>query len=104
MVEDVKGKRVASVTNERLYDALNSMRLELKSDITDLRRQFETLEAGRLTRLEGKMSDYEVAQAKRDANLSTNQAVLSTKVIIIAGIANIILVAIATAFFMRVFR
>jgi hypothetical protein len=101
---DDKGKRVANVTNERLYDALNSMRLELKADITDLRRQFETLEAGRLTRLEGKMSDYEVKQAQRDASFSTNQAVLSTKVIIIAAIGNVILVALATAIFTRLFK
>lgn len=79
------------ISNDRLYDALNSMRLELKSDIGDLRRQFETLEAGRLTRLEGKMSDFEVSQAKKDANLDKNQAILSTKFVIIGGIGMTIL-------------
>jgi DNA-binding protein H-NS len=32
---------VKNVSNDRLYDAINSMRLELKADITDLRKQFD---------------------------------------------------------------
>ncbi len=90
-----------SVTNRDLYDAVNSARLELKADVADLRRQFETLEAGRLTRLEAKMNDFEIAQTKRDSSIDRNQAVLSTKFIIISGIGVVLLTAIANAIFLR---
>lgn len=85
------------ITNGKLYDALTSMRLELKSDIGDLRRQFETLEAGRLTRLEAKMSDFEIAQTKRDSALNTAQSTLSGKVLIIWSMIGVVGVAFITA-------
>lgn len=86
---------VRTITNDKLYDALNSMRLELKGDIRDLRNQFDTLEAGRLTRLEAKMGDFEVTQAKRNNLVDRNQAVLSTKVLVMWGIAGSVFVVIS---------
>lgn len=79
------------VTNDKIYELVNSTRLELKGDLRDLRTQFEQLESGRLTRLEGKMSDFEVNQVKRDSKLTENQAVLSTKVVVIISISVFIL-------------
>lgn len=86
------------ITNVDIFDRLERLRLELskqiditsrdhKDELADLRRQFETLEAGRLTRLEGRMNDFVVAQANRDAKIKENQAVMSTKVIIVGAIA-----------------
>jgi hypothetical protein len=92
------------ITNDRLYDTLNSMRLELKSDIGDLRRQFETLEAGRLTRLEGKMSDMEISQMRRDNIIKTNQAVISTKFLVLATVGVAIFNSILYYFFSRVLK
>lgn len=99
------------ITNDRLYDVMtstqgliNSTRLELKGDIQELRRQFDALEAGRLTRLEGKMGDFEVSQAKRDSVLSQNQAVLSTKVLTMWGIGSAIFVVISELIVNRVLR
>lgn len=43
------------------------------------------------------MSDFEVAQSKRDAVINNNQAVMSTKFLVIWGIAGSIFVAIVTA-------
>ncbi len=102
-------------TNDNLATMLNNTRLELKSDInsarsellsnvSDLRRQFETLEAGRLTRLEGKMTDFEIGQIKRDDILKQNQAVLSTKFIIIGAISVAIFNAAMYGLFTRVFK
>lgn len=85
------------ITNDKIYDLVNSARLELKGDIRDLRNQFDTLEAGRLTRLEGKMNDFEVSQVKRDGTLSQTQAIMSTKFLIIWSIAGAVAVAILTA-------
>lgn len=86
-----------SVTNDKIYELVNSARLELKSDIGDLRRQFETLEAGRLTRLEAQMNQFEISQVKKDSTMQQNQAVLSNKVLILWGIANIILIGLTEA-------
>lgn len=91
-------------SNDKLYEAINSMRLELKGDIRDLRNQFDRLEAGRLTRLEAKMNDFEIDQTKRDANLDKNQAVLSTKFIIISAIGVAIFNALLYAFFAKVIK
>lgn len=92
-----------SVSNDKIYDLLNAMRLELKGDIRDLRNQFDTLEAGRLTRLEGKVRDFEVTQARRDATLTTNQAVLSTKVFVIWGIGSAIFIVLSELLVNKVF-
>lgn len=86
-----------SITNDKLYDSLNSMRLELKGDIRDLRNQFDTLEAGRLTRLESKMADFEVGQARRDSQMKENQATLSTKFVVLGTIGLAILYGLANA-------
>ncbi len=90
-----------AVTNDKLYELVNTTRLELKSDLRDLRNQFDTLEAGRLTRLETKMSDFEVSQVKRDSKMQESQATLSTKFFVLWSIAGSIFVAFITAFFYR---
>lgn len=102
-----------SITNDKIFDLLTSARLEQKNDMqtlsktlttemSDLRRQFETLEAGRLTRLEGRMNDFVLAQSKRDSTMQQTTATLSAKFVIIYSIIGAIFVAIITAFFYRV--
>lgn len=92
-----------AITNLDIYDRLERLRLEVtkkiddtskdhKAELGDLRRQFETLEAGRLTRLEAKVTDMEIAQVKKDGQIQQNQAILSTKVVILFAIGNIMLV------------
>lgn len=90
------GKR-ASVTNDKIYELVNSTRLELKGDITDLRKQFDMLESGRLTALERRMNDFVVAQANKDAIADRNTATLSAKFVIIYSIVGAIFVALVTA-------
>lgn len=97
------------ITNDKLYDALttirqenNATRLEIKGDIRDLRNQFDQLETGRISRLESKMGDFEVAQTKRDAQMSQNQAVLSTKFLIIWSMVGAVFVATATTVTTRI--
>lgn len=70
------------------------MRLELKGDIGDLRRQFETLEAGRLTRAEAHINDLRVQLLEQGTKLRENQAILSTKVLVLWAIANVMLIAV----------
>lgn len=41
-----------TVTNKELYDAVDGMRKELKVDILRVETKFDTMEAGRLSRLE----------------------------------------------------
>ena len=95
---------MSEVTNDKIYDLLNAMRLELKGDIRDLRQQFDTLEAGRLTRLEGQVRDIQIQDVKDQAKLREGQAVISTKVVILFTIGYTILTAILTGIFTRLLK
>lgn len=97
-----------SVTNVDIFDRLERLRLELskqidstsrdhKAELTDLRRQFETLEAGRLTALEKRMNDFVITQTQRDSKYSEAQATLSTKFVIVGAISLAILYGLANA-------
>jgi len=101
------------ITNDKIYELIDKSRLEQKNDMqtlaksltaemADLRRQFETLEAGRLTRLEGRMNDFVVAQANKDAAIKQSAATLSAKFVIIYSIIGAIFVAFLTAFAYKV--
>ena len=79
------------------------MRLELKSDINNIQRQFELLESGRLTRLETKINKFEVAQGKRDSDLRENQAVLSTRFLAYSGITLAVFNAVLYVVLKRIF-
>jgi len=96
------------VTNDKIYELVDRMRVELtrkidetsrdhKSELTDLRRQFENLEAGRLTRAEGNIQDLRVYLLKARDALKENQAVMDTKVIIMLALGNILIVVIVEA-------
>jgi hypothetical protein len=96
------------ITNDRLYEAINSTRLELKGDITDLRRQFETLEAGRLTRAEGNINQLGLDLQKTVNNLNASiedvkqqGGNLSAKAAIIGTIIVIILTGFSAALFYK---
>lgn len=95
---------MAEISNGKIYDLINAMRLELKGDIRDLTLQFQTLEAGRLTRLEGKVQDMQVADVKTQSKLSENQAVISTKMIIVFAVGDILFTALLTGLFTRLFK
>lgn len=82
---------MSEVSNDKIYELVNSTRLELKGDISDLRRQFETLEAGRLTRAEQDIGRLQV----RDATLNTKVYVL---VFIISSAVSAVIAAIAVRF------
>lgn len=88
-----------TISNSKIYELLNAMRLELKGDIRDLRNQFDTLEAGRLTRLESSFRDFQVEAARTKAIEKT----LSNKFLAVQGVAMILLAAAASAFFLWVF-
>lgn len=79
---------MAEVTNDKIYDLVNSTRLELKGDLRDLRQQFEQLEAGRLTRAEQNIGKLQV----KDATLSTK---VYSLVFIISTAVSAIMTAIA---------
>lgn len=93
-----------AVSNDKIYTLVNSTRLELKSDIGDVSRKLETLETGRLAILEEKVSKFELDQTKRDGLAAKNQAVLSTKVLILFAIGNILLIGIAQAIAERIIK
>lgn len=104
-----------NVTNVDIYDRMERLRIEIteqinrtsadhKSELGDLRRQFETLEAGRLTAVEKRMNDFVVTQISRDAVLKQNQALLSNKFLIASGIAIAIFNALLYGLFTKVFK
>lgn len=106
-------------TNDNLATLLNNTRLELKADINaaraelltntnDLRRQFETLEAGRLTRAEGNINTLGLDLQKavnqlstKIDNVKTSGKVLSTKAAVIGGIIVLIITPFLAALFYR---
>jgi len=63
---------MTQVTNDKIYELVNSTRLELKGDINRLEGKFDNLEAGRLTRVEQDVGKLQV----KDATLSTKVYVL----------------------------
>jgi hypothetical protein len=82
-----------SITNDKLYDALNGMRLELKSDINRVETKFDNLEAGRLTRLEERVSRGEV-----------RQAINGTKLAVLVGSITLVVSAVVTVILSRMLR
>lgn len=70
-----------SITNEKVYDLVNSLRLEIKQDILNmgvalteshgrLEKKFDELEAGRLTRAEGNINRLQVQNATQTTKLA----------------------------------
>jgi hypothetical protein len=68
-------------SNGNIYELINEVRLEIKSDIAAmhtslannqgrLEKQFQELEAGRLTRAEGNINDIRVNQATATTKLA----------------------------------
>lgn len=107
------------VTNQDIYDRLDRLRIEVtkriddtskdhKSELADLRRQFETLEAGRLTRAEGNISELRLEIQKMINTIDTkidavkqSGGTLSAKFAIIGSITLIILSGFSAALFYR---
>lgn len=94
------------VSNENLFDRMESMRLELKQDIIAavasvaqnqgrLEAKFDTLEAGRLTRAEANITDLRVLLQKFEGKVDTSEGKISTKLTIIWGIGGGIFVVIS---------
>ncbi len=79
---------MAEVTNDRLYELINTTRLELKGDIRDVRVQFENLESGRITKLEDEVNRLRV----KDATLNTKVYAL---VFIISSAVSALMTAVA---------
>jgi len=76
-------------TNTDIIDRIDHLRLEVKSDmqtaITDLKKEvaelrgnFTTLEAGRLTALEKRMNDFVVNNTRQEATITTKFFILQT--------------------------
>lgn len=95
-------------TNSDLYDRLDSLRLEVKQDISTavntvamsqgrLEKKFDDLEAGRLTRAEGNINDLRLEVERATNKLGQNQAVMSTKIIVIWAIGSALISIITTA-------
>lgn len=87
----------SSITNDKLYELVNSTRLELKSDIVNavstvsqnqgrLEKKFDDLEAGRLTRAEGNITDLRVKLQSFEGKTGVKEATISTRIAIIWSI------------------
>lgn len=58
------------ITNDRIYDLVNSVRLELKADINRLESKFDSLESGRLTNAEKTINELKVNAATQTTKLA----------------------------------
>lgn len=88
-----------NTSNSDLRDRMDALRLEIKADINAaitavannqgrLEKKFDDLEAGRLTRAEANIQDLKIELLKTTDTLRTNQAVISTKVVVLWAIAS----------------
>ncbi len=102
-------------SNSAIYDRLDSLRLEVKQDISvavntvaqsqgRLEKKFDDLEAGRLTRAEGNIQDLRVQILQQTDNLKTNQAVIGSKIVIIWALCSAMLSILGGAFVSRLLR
>ena len=91
------------------------MRLEIKADIQvalqtvaqsqgRLEKKFDDLEAGRLTRLEGKYNDLAIRLVEAEGNNKTAEATISAKVAILFTMAVVAGSAILNIVIARIFK
>lgn len=73
------------IDNKSLYDLVDRTRLELKGDINRLENKFDTLEAGRLTRLEDRVGRQQVSMATAATKLGILGFIASTIVGALVG-------------------
>ena len=71
---------MAEVSNDKIYDLVNSARLEIKGDVLRLEAKFDALEAGRLTRAEGDISRLQVKSATLNTKVYALVAVITLAV------------------------
>lgn len=103
------------ITNANLFDRLDALRLEVKQDISTavntvalsqgrLEEKFDKLEAGRLTRAEGHINDLRIDLIEAQNKLSQNQAVMSTKLVVLWAIGSGVLSIIGGVLATRVLK
>ena len=84
-------------TNTDIFDSLERLRLELKGDLmsnaTDLRQDiralrqdFNTMEAGRLTKAENNIVQLQLQVENQIAKLRANQSIQNSKTLLIWGL------------------
>lgn len=104
-----------NVTNVDIRDRMDSMRLEIKSDISQaiatvsqnqgrLEKKFDDLEAGRLTRNEAAVRDLTLAFEVYKNQSMNQEKVLSNKFVALGAVGIVILTAISSAFFLWLFK
>jgi hypothetical protein len=102
-------------SNAGIYDRLDSLRLEVKQDISvavntvamsqgRLEKKFDELEAGRLTRAEANIQDLRISLLKSSDSQKTSQAVLSTKFVLLWGILMLALSVLGGALAARIIK
>lgn len=96
------------VTNDKIYELVNTSRLELKGDINRLENKFDNLEAGRLTRAEGNINSLaiDLQKAVNDIyskidSVKASGGTLTAKATVVGGIILIILGGFSAAVFYR---
>lgn len=101
-------------TNAGIYDKLESLRLEVKQDISiavntvavsqgRLEKKFDNLEAGRLTRAEANINDLRLVVQKINDSTSSAEKTLSGKFLALGTIGVIILTAALNGLFLWAF-
>lgn len=102
-------------SNSGIYDKLESLRLEVKRDISSavnavavsqgrLEAKFDKLEAGRLTAVEGKANRLELAIQRLMDSTDSAEKTLSNKFVALGSIGIVLLTAISSAFFFWLFN
>lgn len=104
-----------NITTAKVYELINNVRIEIKQDILNvgnnmaqnqarLENKFDELEAGRLTRAEAKIRDLEVNIVRQNKKTEVNQAVLSTKVLILWTMAILMITTIVQVSISRILK
>src|ERR1700691_737009 len=105
---------MATVTNDKIYDLVDKLRIEMNSnmvtananlmtEIRGLRTDFTTLERGRLTRAEGNINDLRLQVQTLSDNTSNADKTLSNRFVLLGSIGMVLLSTFLSALFLWLF-
>lgn len=80
------------------------MRVELKGDIMHVQTKLDGLESGRLSKLESQVQQFKLDQVERDSTIKSNQAVISTKFLVLQTIGYVLFFLLIQTVFTKVFK
>lgn len=84
-------KEEDKVTVRELYTLIDSVKKDVMGTVLRLENKFDTMEAGRLTRLEGRVSELFAQQASEQGSVKTTAFLIPVAIGVFFSVINIVL-------------